>query len=266
MKHKFLVLFASILAASTGGVRAQTAPPAPALAAPSSSWVITPAFASQYMFRGARLGGPAFEPTVEFDAGGLAAGVWANFPLKDKVAGQSDPEFDFYASYTMDVIKDTLSWQPGVTGYVYPNADKKNGFYKTTLEPNLAFNYTFSGVKFTPKIYYDFVLKGPTYELTAAYAVPLKEAGTELDFTGTVGTFKWTDAVADSTPSGKNWGNYWLVGVAAPFQIGPTSKLTVGWAYTKGSDNFVKFGGTPKFENSAAVGRGVVTLSYAYTF
>jgi len=220
------------------------------------------------MFRGARLGGPSFEPSLEYDNGNLAIGVWSNFPLKDKVVGQSDPEFDFYGSYTIEAIKDTLSWVPGYTIYTYPNADKSNGFYKATFEPNVALNYSVANTtwKFTPKIYYDFVLKGPTYELGAAYTIPLKDANTELDFTGTVGTFKWTDAVADSTPKGKNWGNYYLIGVAAPFTVSANSKLTVGFAYTKGSDNYVKIGTDHKQLNTAAVGRGVVTISYAITF
>ena len=67
-------------------------------------------------------------------------------------------------------------------------------------------------------------------------------------------------------PAVKNWGNYYLVGVALPFAITKESKLTVGFAYTKGSGNFLKAGSTPKVVNTAAVGRGVVTLSYAYTF
>ncbi len=265
MNHRSLVLFVSLLAAGSVGLRAQTAPPEPAPAAPSSAWVITPALTSQYMFRGVRLGGPSFQPAVEFDAGGLAAGVWANFPLQDKVAGQSDPEFDFYASYVIEAVKDTLTWQPGVTFYIYPNAEKKNGFYPTSLEPNLALNYTVSGVKFTPKLYYDVVLKGPTYELTAAYALPLEAACTELVFTGTVGTFRWTDALADTTPAARNRGNYWWLGVAAPFQINPRARLTLGGAYTKGSENFVQIGAVPQFENTAAVGRGVGTISCAFT-
>lgn len=145
MNHRLLL--ASILAGGITGLRAQTNP-----AAPSYTWTITPALASQYMFRGARLGGPSLQPTVELAAGSLAVGVWASFPLKDKVVGQSDPEFDFYASYTVEAIKDVMTWQPGVTCYFYPGAEKKNGFYQSTLEPNLALNYTVSGVKFTPKI------------------------------------------------------------------------------------------------------------------
>ena len=61
-------------------------------------------------------------------------------------------------------------------------------------------------------------------------------------------------------------GEDWLVGVSLPFQVTKDSKLTIGWAYTKGSDNFFKQGNTPKSRNAAAVGRGVVSLGYSFTF
>jgi len=257
---------ALLLAALVAGASLSAQAPAPVAEATTGSWTFTPAVVTQYMFRGARLSGPSFEPRLEYDYGALAVSVWGNIPLKDKVVGQSDPEFDFIGSYTFDVVKDTVSVAPGVTIYTYPNAKKANGFYPATFEPNLALNYTWGPVKFTPMIYYDFVLKGPTAELSAAFAVPLKDAGTELDFTATYGTFKWTSAAAGTTPDVKNWGDYYLVGVAAPFQINPASKLTLGFAYTKGSSNFFKQGTAGKVANSGAVGRGVVTLSYAYTF
>jgi len=276
MKKTALIIAALALGASLPAQTPATPAPAPAPApaaaaapvadAAAGSWTLTPAVASQYMFRGVRLGGPAFEPSLEYDAGALAVGVWANVPISDKVDGQSDPEFDFYGSYSFDIVKDVSSIVPGVTIYTYPNAKKVNGFYKATFEPNLALNYTLGPVKFTPKIYYDFVLKGPTAELTAAAAVPLKDAGTELDFTGVYGTYKWTSAAADSTPDVKNWGDYFLVGVSAPFQLNKEAKLTVGFAYTKGSSNFFKQGTAGKVPNGAADSRGVVTISYAYTF
>lgn len=217
------------------------------------------------MFRGARLGGPAFQPALEFDSGPLAVGVWSSFPISDKVDGQSDPEFDFYGSYTF-AVSEAASVVPGFTVYTYPNAKTENGFYKATVEPSLALNYSIGAFKITPKVYYDFVLSGPTAELTAAFAVPLPDAGTELDFVATVGTFKWTDYAPDTSPDIKNWGDYWLVGVSLPFQITKESKLTVGVAYTEGSNNYLKQGTDHRTENSAAVGRGVVTVSYGYTF
>ena len=259
---------ACTLAAAAAALNAQTpaaeSTPAPA-AAPSYSVTLTPAFASQYMFRGVRLGGPSFEPSLEFDSGAYALGVWSNFPIADKVPGQSDPEFDIYGSYTYNA-SEAVSIVPGFTAYTYPNAKTSNGFYTATFEPNIALNYSLGPVKLTPKIYYDFVLQGPTYEFTAAYALPLQSAGTELDFVGTVGTFKWDSAAQDTTPDVKNWGDYYLIGVSLPFQVTKESKLTVGFAYTEGSNNYLKQGTDHKAKNTAAVGRGVVTVSYAWTF
>ncbi len=245
---------------------ATSAAPTPApFVAPSSTWTFTPALVSQYMFRGARLGGFSFQPAVEFDAGNVALGVWSNFPLRNRVPGQSDPEIDPYGSYKI-VVSDAFNIQPGFTCYYYPDAIKSNGFYRSTFEPNLALNYTVAGVVLTPKFYYDIVLHGPTCEFNASYALPLKDIGSELDFTASVGTFKWTQAAEDSIPDVKNWGDYWSAGVAVPYQIFRNQKLTVGFLYTKGSGNYLKQGTAPKTQNGAAVGRGVVTVSYAITF
>jgi len=244
---------------------APAAPSAVGPAAPGVSVVLMPAIASQYMFRGARLGGLSFEPMIEVDSGNFAVGVWSNFPLKDKVAGQSDPEIDPYGSYTI-TVNDSLSVAPAFTWYNYPSADTRNGFYRSRFEPNIAFNYTVCGIRFTPKFYYDVVLKGPTYEFNIAAALPLKALGTELDWNAIAGTFIVRDAANGANPAVKSWGNYYLLGVSAPFAISYASKLILGVAYTKGSGNFLKAGSTPKVENTAAVGRGIVTINYSYTF
>jgi len=230
-----------------------------------TSVVVTPSFVSQYMFRGVRLGGAAFQPSVEVDSGNLAAGVWVSTPLKDKVNGQSDPEIDPYASYTL-AINDSLNIAPGFTWYTYPKAHTSDGFYKSTFEPSIGLNYTVSGIKITPKLYYDVVYNGPTYELTVAYSVPLPDLGSELDFTAGAGTYIIKDSIKGGDPEVKNWGDYYSVGVAAPFTITKESKLTVGFGYTKGTGNYYKQGTDPKVQNSAAVGRGVLTVSYSYTF
>jgi uncharacterized protein (TIGR02001 family) len=253
MNKKLLLVLLASLAAGITGSRAQS----------SGSWTFTPAVTTQYMFRGVRLGGPALQPAIEYGSGDLALGLWASFPLGDKVPGQSDPEFDFYGSYKVVAIKDTLVVQPGFTIYTYPNAKSANGFYKVTAEPNIALNYTVAGLALTPKLYYDFILEGPTAELSAAYSIPLKDAGTELAFAATIGTYKWEAYADDAVPDIKNWGNYWQAGVSMPFQITKDSKVTLGWAYVKGSDNFLKQGRTPQSANTAALGRGVVTVSWS---
>src|SRR5688572_22281557 len=95
MTHKTRFLLAAFLATCGAGVRAQTPPAAPTTA-PSVSVTAIASVASNYMFRGQRLQGPSFQPTVEMAAGNLTLGVWGNFPLEDKVPGSSDPEIDPY--------------------------------------------------------------------------------------------------------------------------------------------------------------------------
>ena len=187
-------------------------------AALAPKWTITPTVASQYLFRGARLAGPSFQPDVRCDAGDLSIGMWSSFPLRDKVPGQSDPEIDPYGSYRIALGND-LSLQPGLTVYTFPRAEPRNGFYRLTVEPNLALNYTLRGLTLSPKLYYDVVLHGPTYELNAAYALPVRQIGSELDFYATIGTYEWKSAIEDAAPEIKGRGDYWSVNAALPFQV-----------------------------------------------
>jgi hypothetical protein len=239
----------------------------PGLPAFADGTTVNGTFVSQYMFRGARLGGPSFQPSVELDSGNFSYGIWANKPLYDRVSGQSDPEIDPWATYTWKVGgSDSFNIAPGFTFYDYPKADKTQGFYKSTFEPNIALNYTFrNGVRLTPKLYYDMTQKGLTYEFTATGATPLKTLGTELDWTAMGGTFTTKDYFNGAIPAEKNSGNYYLVGVKAPYAI-KDSTLTLGVAYTKGSDNTIEHANFPTIDNPDAAGRTVITLSFGHTF
>jgi uncharacterized protein (TIGR02001 family) len=273
MNQKLIALLLGVCAVGAVETHAQAPAPAtvaaPAPALPSWTVTATPAYVSTYMFRGVRLGGQSFQPAVEADEGNAAIGVWSSFPANHaaKVAGQSDPEIDPYGTYTFPVTSD-FSVEPGFTWYTYPKAPTNQGFFRETFEPNVALNYTVYGVKLQPKFYDDVVQRTQTYEFNLTYTVPLKSVGSELDFTGTDGTYHGTNGV--NVPSGtqkfKTWGDYWLAGVSAPIQINKASKLVVGWAYTKGSDSDIKQGFHAKIPNPAAVGRGVLSLSYAWTF
>jgi uncharacterized protein (TIGR02001 family) len=266
MNKKLLLAGAAALAGTVASF-AQAPAPGPVPAAPAVTVTATASVVSQYMFRGLRLSDGGLQPAVEVATGDLTLGAWGNFPFDgDKVPDSSDPEIDLYGSYTFK-LEDGITLAPGFTSYHFPNAPSGAGFYKNTFEPNIALSWTMSdGVKLTPKVYYDVVLKGPTYEVTAFYAVPLKDIGSELDFTATYGSYKWKDFANDVSPRVKAWGQYWLVGVAAPFQITPKSKLTLGFAYTEGKKAYTKQGNFGKSPNSLAIGRGVVNLSYSYTF
>lgn len=263
MRKSLLLALATGLGAGVPLVSAQA--PA-AAAAPSISVTTTVSAVSQYMFRGLRLSDGGLQPSVEVSAGNLVAGVWANVPFDgDKVPDSSDPEIDLYGAYNV-ALEDGLTLTPGFTVYHYPQAPTNAGFYRNTFEPSVALSWIVDSVKLTPKVYYDVVLKGPTYELTAAFALPLKEIGSELGFTLTYGGYKWKDTANDASPDVKAWGQYWLAGVAAPFQLTPTSKLTLGLAYTEGTKAYTKAGSFGKTPNSLALGRGVATLSYSLSF
>jgi uncharacterized protein (TIGR02001 family) len=273
-------LIAILLSACTAGVlqiHAQTAAatPAPAMAAPAAptppappSWAfaVSPTYVSQYMFRGVRLGKDSLEGAIDATYGNWDVGIWANNPIgTNKVPGQSEPEVDPYASYTY-ALNDTWSLQPGITVYTYTKAPTNQGFYHATVEPNFAVNYTVGNLKLTPKLYYDVVLKGPTYEFDAAYTVPLKDLGTELDFSGTVGAYDQYDTVNGARPDVRAYGSYWLLGVAAPYQLTKEVKLTVGWAYTEGFDAYFKQNGFRKVKNTAALGKGVVSVGLTWSW
>ncbi len=235
-------------------------------APPDVTVTATVAAVSTYMFRGLRLSDGGLQPQVEVAAGNLIVGAWGNVPVDGgKVPDSSDPEIDLYGVYNV-TLEGGLTLTPGFTLYHYPKAPTNAGFYRNTFEPSLALSYIVDGVKLTPKVYYDVVLKGPTYELTAFYALPLTRIGSELDFTATYGSYKWKDTANDASPDVKAWGQYWLLGVAAPFQVSPTSRITLGFAYTEGRKAFTKAGTFGQVPNSLAVGRGVATVSYTRTF
>lgn len=226
--------------------------------------VMTAAATSQHLFRGRRLAGVSLQTAVELNSGNWGLGCWNSIPLQ-KVSGSPDPEIDLYGFYNFD-LKPGLSLVPGFTGYVFSDAATGAGFHRSAFEPSLALNYTVRGVRFTPKVYYDVVSRGPTYELTAAYALPLAGWGTELDFTASAGTYYLRDVVNRGSPATKAWGDYWLAGVAMPFQITRIAKITVGFAYTEGRNGFSKQGAFPQIPRSLVAGRGAWTIDYSLSF
>jgi len=226
-------------------------------------WTISPAITSNYVFRGVELAKTCFQPWVDYTSGSLSLGLWTSFALEDRVSGDTDPEIDLYGSYTYTVGGGSIDLVPGFYLYTYPDAETGNGNYSVTFEPSLAAVFTAGGIQFTPKVYYDFMLRGATFEISAAIAIPLESLGTELDFSVSAGTFKWTDVSNDTSPSVKNWGDYWTAGVAIPIQVTSRSKVTLAGLYSEGRNNFYKQGELPKVANDAAHGVTSVTLSYA---
>lgn len=71
---------------------------------------------SSYIWRGAKFGtGPAFQPYMEFSAGGFALGAWGSFSS----GGVEDAEADLYASYGFD-LGENASLGLTLTDYYFP--------------------------------------------------------------------------------------------------------------------------------------------------
>lgn len=217
-------------------------------------FTITPSYVSDFMFRGMRLGGPSFQPSVEYSRGPLAIGVWANFPMSKKIEGVSDPEFDIYASWDWELLPDTLTVRPGFTAYTFPRAENKDGFYQATYEPNISLVYSVSGIAFTGTYYYDLVMKGPTYEFGIDYSIPIKPIGVDLELSALVGSFEWSES-EKSAEKIEASANYWQAGISIPYEFSKNSKMIAGWYYTEGKE-----------KHSDAFGRGVFNLSFSYSF
>jgi hypothetical protein len=226
---------------------------------------VSPGIVSEYMFRGVRLGGASFQPAVEVASGSFGAGVWCTTPVAGRVPGQSDPEIDPYAYYTF-TLSDHLTLVPACSVYTYPNADPHAGFFKATLEPNVTLNYTVEGVTFSPKLYYDCVLEGATWEFTAAYAMPMESLHTSLNFSGLAGCYTWKNSVKGASPKVTNRGSYCQFGVSLPLQIAKSAKLTLGAAYTMGFNNTFESAGSGRIDNPSAVGRFVGSIGLAFSF
>ncbi|MGH7997011.1 MAG: hypothetical protein ACREFX_11725 [Opitutaceae bacterium] len=278
-------------------VRAQAANGPPAV-----SVVATPVWVSQDLFRGQRLSGPAFQPSVEADYAGVALGVWTNFPIGGKVrdpaalpSAKSDPEIDVYGSNAIS-LSPSLSLQPGFTVYTYPDADPLGaarpvfgqpnatvtgpGNFRATFEPSLALNWTLSPVRISPKVYYDTVLRSFTGEVDAVAALPLRSVGSELDLGATLGAYDMRSALdvrgaGTQEPSGafepfgdvRRSGGYGLVQVSLPYQLGAHTRASATYAYTAGFDTRQTVAGrSGSGPNPLAASRGFVTVSLAYTF
>lgn len=226
-------------------------------------WTVSPAITSAYVFRGVERAGASFQPWIDYTMGPLSAGVWSSTSLQNRSIRESNPEIDLYGSYTFTTRSGALGIMPGFYYYTYPAAKRSRGHYSSTFEPSLAAIFSIRGVQFTPKLYYNVMLKGATFEITAAIALPLKSLGTELDLSATAGTYQWNDVTADASPAEKNWGDYGAIGAAVPVQVTTQSKLTLAVTYSDGRNNFYKQDSLPQQVNQRAHGVTAITLSYA---
>lgn len=226
-----------------------------------AAWTLTSAVSSHYVLRGVERAEASFQPGVDFISGDWSAGVWASAALDRGGSAAGDYELDLYGAYTMRLNDLGVELLPGFVLYTYPEAKRSEGHYRATFEPSLAADVMISGIRFTPKCYYDVTRRGTTFECTAAVALPLTALGTEIALSAAIGTFRWDDVSPDAAV--KNWGDYWSVSAHVPYQLSAHSRIALGVTYAEGRNNFLKTGTQPKIRNPAAVGRAAVTLSYS---
>jgi uncharacterized protein (TIGR02001 family) len=78
---------------------------------------------SSYIWRGLKFGtGAAFQPSVDFTAGGFTIGAWGSFSTGDSEAAEAD----LYASYGFG-LGENASLSLTVTDYYFPGSDYFNG-------------------------------------------------------------------------------------------------------------------------------------------
>lgn len=74
---------------------------------------------SSYVWRGTKFGsGPAFQPSIEFSAGGFAIGAWGSYSASTDEAAEAD----LYASYGFD-LGGNASLDLTVTDYYFPGSE-----------------------------------------------------------------------------------------------------------------------------------------------
>ncbi len=213
---KTIIILTALAGGLTTLLRAQT--PQPPVEEKKLSYSVTMDFpyASKYVFRGIEKTKDTIQPSVEITSNNLYAGVWMNQPFSKK----SENEIDFYAGYGIP-LDDIWKLDVGGTYYYYPEADRSVSV-KHSLEGYIGITGTVAG--FTPGVYayYDVDLKEVIFQGSVGYSIPLKEYGTSLDFTATLGH--------DSPEVGDDY-LYWGVGVNLPFKLSQKATLVLGGQY-----------------------------------
>lgn len=78
---------------------------------------------SSYVWRGTKFGsGPAFQPSVEFSAGGFAIGAWGSYSASTDEAAEAD----LYASYGFE-MGENASLTLTLTDYYFPGTEWMDG-------------------------------------------------------------------------------------------------------------------------------------------
>jgi len=171
--------------------------------------------ASDYIFRGIKLGDMSLQPSVQFSQDEFYGGIWVEQPLENRSSEGWGDEIDFFAGYTPK-LSDMLSLDVGATHYYYPSGG-------STTELFAGANFTLD--RLTPGVYayYDLDLEAFTVQGNLGFSVPLDAAGTSLDIALALGHV--------SPDEGDSY-TYYSVGVSVPYKLNENASVNVGvnWA------------------------------------
>lgn len=229
MKKTILAL-AALVGASAAF--ADVAAPAATTTAKSYSVTLDNTIASEYIFRGLEVADTTFHPSVEVAYGDLYAGVWGALPFVNNATtattSKDYKEFDFYTGYGY-ALNDTWKLDAGVTHYYY--GDTANT--RDTTELFVGVNGKVSVLTTSVYAYYDLDLQATTFIGSLGYSLPIKQIGTSLDFTATLG---YVDVGENPSTEPADY-TYWGLAVAVPYKLSDTATVTAGVAYTNGNRN-----------------------------
>jgi len=165
-------------------------------------------------------------------------------------------------------VSDVFAIKPGFCLYTYPRAKTDDGYYKATFEPSLSLEYTLNDLVFSLSYYYDFTMKGGGYEFGINYSIPIKPLEIDVELSALIGRYDQSDVtyrVDKEDPKEGNKGDYYQAGISIPYEFSSKSKLSVGWYYTKGINNYIYIG-KDKAPYEDAIGRGVFQVSFSQSF
>lgn len=153
---------------------------------------------NDYVWRGVSQtdNGFAVQGGLDYTNGGFYIGTWAS---NVDFGSDADIEVDLYGGFT-GTLSDTVSFDIGVIGYIYPGEDDLN-----FLELKAGLGFAFDALELGTTVYYDPDNKNTYLEGTASYAFTEKFSGL-----ASVGNYSF-DAGGDYTD--------WSIGAAYSFDL-----------------------------------------------
>jgi hypothetical protein len=264
MKFKFFILFAILsnflLAAENSTINVNESD------SNQIDITLAPRYVSQYDYRGQMLGTNSLIIPLDFDADNFNFEVWTLNYFNKK----SNQEIDFSGNYSFKVSNE-VTIRPGLTVYTYPKQDSEHGFfidydgigagyYSSELEPSIALDFYFLGIKFSPQFAYDRETKSSTYELNTEYDCEIKELNSEIDFFAILGTTNINNASkVKQPPSVIESFTYFNAGFLVPYKLSNHFTIKAGWQYDSGN-GYVKRAIRPVQYMSIPLSKGVFSL------